>query len=137
MDSPHDGRARLHVQRSRLISNPVLFSAGDVCEALYCEADVSSSAWTRYTMAARVRLHVQRSRLISNPVLFSAGDVCEALYCEADVSSSAWTRHTMAARVFMCSVAVSSLTQCSSMESQMVQNSPGFHRRVIIKTAFS
>ncbi len=65
-------------------------------------------------MAARVRLHVQRSRLISNPVLFSAGDVCEALYCEADVSSSAWTRHTMAARVFMCSVAVSSLTQCSS-----------------------
>ncbi len=25
----------------------------------------------------------------------------------------------------------------SSMESQMVQNSPGFHRRVIIKTPFS
>ncbi len=26
---------------------------------------------------------------------------------------------------------------CSRMESQMVQNSPGFHRRVIIKTPFS
>ncbi len=28
-------------------------------------------------------------------------------------------------------------TQDVTMESQMVQNSPGFHRRVIIKTPFS
>ncbi len=29
------------------------------------------------------------------------------------------------------------LNEDINMESQMVQNSPGFHRRVIIKTAFA